>query len=77
MNKKVPQVSDLIDDAIIKVAEMMKDKSITPNTLSVCLNMLLNVDKNNRDIKSTFTKDLTNWSDEKLNAELSKFKGEQ
>jgi hypothetical protein len=55
----------------------MKDKSITPNTLSVCLNMLLNVDKNNRDIKSTFTKDLTDWSDEKLNAELSKFKGEQ
>ncbi len=70
--KNVPAVSDLIDDAIIKVAELMKDKAISPNTLSVCLNMLLNVDKNNREIKSTFTKDVSKWTDEKLQEELEK-----
>ncbi len=73
-NKKVPNVSDLIDDAIIKVAEIMKDKEISPNTLSTCLNMLLSVDENNRKIKSTFTKDISNWSEEKFNKELDKLK---
>lgn len=75
MSKKiVPQVSDLIDDAIIMTADGMKGKAIPikPQELQIYLNMLLAVDKNNRDIKAAFAKDLDDWDDEKLKAELEK-----
>lgn len=70
MTKNIPEVSDLLDLCVVKISETIHKKEVTPRELESCVSMLISVDKNNREIRSTFTKDISNWTDEKLQVEL-------
>jgi hypothetical protein len=70
MNKPAPppQVPDLIDDCVRKIADIMQGKEIgiTPANLSLCLGMLISIDRNDRDVKSAFAKQVSQLPTETL-----------
>ena len=70
--QKKPSVSALIEDCILKIADIMEGKKIgiETNQLKACVDMLVTIDKNERDAKSSMSRDISNLSEEELDREL-------
>lgn len=71
--KRVPDVADLIDDAVIMIADAMQGKTIPlkANELSIYLNMLVAIDKNNRDAVQVLAKNAPILNDQELDEKLN------
>ena len=74
MSKSAPQVATLIERCLFRVATMIEQKDIRPSDLKACVDILISVDKNNRELKSSVLAALPDMTDEQLEAELAKIK---
>lgn len=69
---KVPEVSDLIDRCIIKVEKMINEAK-SPTNLKSCVDILIAIDKNNRDLKIQLKERIIpDMTDEQIKSELER-----